>query len=110
LNPGSVGCPSYDDPGAVDPHVSESGSPHARYAILTTDDYQMSAELIAILYDWKAASARAEANGRPDWAYGFAYGLVQTVCWVTHGPSGRSRFSAGQLRPQFSARPLAQSV
>ena len=33
LNPGSVGCPSYDDPGA-DPHVSESGSPYARYAVL----------------------------------------------------------------------------
>jgi predicted phosphodiesterase len=26
LNPGSVGCPSYDDPGN-DPHVSEAGSP-----------------------------------------------------------------------------------
>ena len=33
LNPGSVGCPSYDNPGA-DPHVSVAGSPHARYAIL----------------------------------------------------------------------------
>ena len=33
LNPGSVGCPSYDDPG-TDPHVSEGGSPHARYAVL----------------------------------------------------------------------------
>ena len=29
LNPGSVGCPSYDDPGD-DPHVSESGSPYAQ--------------------------------------------------------------------------------
>ena len=29
LNPGSVGCPSYDDSGN-DPHVSEVGSPHAR--------------------------------------------------------------------------------
>jgi putative phosphoesterase len=28
LNPGSVGCPSYDDPSGADPHVSESGSPH----------------------------------------------------------------------------------
>ncbi len=33
LNPGSVGCPAYDDPSAP-PHVSEAGSPHARYALL----------------------------------------------------------------------------
>ena len=73
LNPGSVGCPSYDDPGN-DPHVSESGSPHARYAVLTIIDDQVSAEMIAITYDWKAASARAETNGRPEWAYGLRTG------------------------------------
>ena len=33
LNPGSVGCPAYQDP-SDDPHVSEAGSPHARYAIV----------------------------------------------------------------------------
>ena len=50
LNPGSVGCPSYDDPGN-DPHVSEIGSPHARYAILDIDDQTASADMIAISYD-----------------------------------------------------------
>src|SRR5271166_5644956 len=69
LNPGSVGCPSYDDPGH-DPHVSEAGSPHARYAVLGIDDQHVSAEMIAISYDWKAAATRAEANGRAEWAYG----------------------------------------
>jgi putative phosphoesterase len=73
LNPGSVGCPSYDDPGD-DPHVSESGSPHARYAVLSITGDQVSAEMIAISYDWKAASARAEANGRAEWAYGLRTG------------------------------------
>ena len=73
LNPGSVGCPSYDDPGH-DPHVSESGSPHARYAILNIDDETVSADMIAIAYDWRAASARAEKNDRPDWAYGLRTG------------------------------------
>jgi diadenosine tetraphosphatase ApaH/serine/threonine PP2A family protein phosphatase len=73
LNPGSVGCPSYDDPGN-NPHVSESGSPHARYAVLAIDDVQVSAEMIAIAYDWKAASARAETNGRPEWAHGLRTG------------------------------------
>jgi putative phosphoesterase len=73
VNPGSVGCPSYDDPG-VDPHVSEVGSPHARYAILTVAEAGVSAEMIAIVYDWRAASARAEQNGRPDWARGLRTG------------------------------------
>ncbi len=43
VNPGSVGCPSYDDPGN-DPHVSESGSPHARYSVLTIIGEQVLAE------------------------------------------------------------------
>jgi putative phosphoesterase len=73
LNPGSVGCPSYDDPGD-DPHVSESGSPHARYAVLTIIGEQVSAEMIAISYDWKVASVRAETNGRAEWAYGLRTG------------------------------------
>jgi putative phosphoesterase len=73
LNPGSVGCPSYDDPGN-DPHVSEAGSPHARYAVLTIDEQAVSAEMIAISYDWKVAAAQAEKNGRPEWAYGLRTG------------------------------------
>jgi hypothetical protein len=73
LNPGSIGCPSYDDPGD-DPHVSESDSPHARYAVLVIDEHHVSADMIAISYDWKAASAQAEKNGRPEWAYGLRTG------------------------------------
>ena len=72
LNPGSVGCPTYDDPGD-DPHVSESGSPHARYAVLSIGELA-SAEMLAVSYDWKAASARAETNGRTEWAYGLRTG------------------------------------
>ena len=73
LNPGSVGCPSYDDPGNS-PHASEAGSPHARYAVLDINEDQVSAEMIAITYDWTAAVARAEKNGRPEWAYGLRTG------------------------------------
>jgi diadenosine tetraphosphatase ApaH/serine/threonine PP2A family protein phosphatase len=73
LNPGSVGCPSYDDP-ANNPHVSESGSPHARYAVLDINEDQVSADMIAIAYDWRAAVARAESNGRSDWANGLRTG------------------------------------
>jgi predicted phosphodiesterase len=84
LNPGSVGCPSYDDPGN-DPHVSEAGSPHARYAVLTIDEHQVSAEMLAIPYDWDAASAQAEKNDRPEWAYGLRTG------WFAADPLWRAR-------------------
>jgi putative phosphoesterase len=73
LNPGSVGCPSYDDPGN-DPHVSEVGSPHARYAMIEIDEQRVTAGLISTSYDWKTASARAEKNDRPEWAYGLRTG------------------------------------
>ena len=82
LNPGSVGCPAYDDPGS-DPHVSESGSPYARYAVLSIDEHSVSAEMIAVTYDWRAALARAEKNGRPEWAYGLRTG------WFTAKPGPR---------------------
>jgi predicted phosphodiesterase len=77
LNPGSVGCPSYDDP-SYDPHVSEAGSPHARYAILDINEDWVSADMIAITYDWKSAIARAEGNGRSDWANGLRTGWFIT--------------------------------
>jgi diadenosine tetraphosphatase ApaH/serine/threonine PP2A family protein phosphatase len=77
LNPVSVGCPAYDDPGE-DPHVSEAGSPHARYAILIIEEHAVSAEMIALRYDWQSASARADKNGRPEWAYGLRTGWFQS--------------------------------
>jgi predicted phosphodiesterase len=73
LNPGSVGCPSYDDPGDY-PHVSESGSPHARYAVVVIDEHSASVEMIAVAYDWQAASAQAARNNRAEWAYGLRTG------------------------------------
>jgi predicted phosphodiesterase len=75
LNPGSVGCPAYDDPGD-DPHVSESGSPHARYAVLSIGQRHVAAELLAVSYDWNAASQRAESIERPDWAYALRTGFM----------------------------------
>jgi predicted phosphodiesterase len=75
VNPGSVGCPAYADP-TPPAHVSETGSPHARYALLTREDGRWRVDLIAIEYDWDQASARAAANGRPDWARALATGYV----------------------------------
>jgi hypothetical protein len=39
----------------------------------------VSTDMIAITYDWKAAIARAESNGRPHWANGLRTG------WFTAG-------------------------
>jgi predicted phosphodiesterase len=74
VNPGSVGCPVFADiPNAK---KFEYRSPHARYALLTKMTRQWQAELIALEYDWDAASARALENQRPDWAAALATGKV----------------------------------
>jgi predicted phosphodiesterase len=76
VNPGSVGCPAYADPTPPSPHVSETGSPHARYALLAREAQQWRVDLIAVTYDWDRASACAAANGRPEWALALATGYV----------------------------------
>jgi putative phosphoesterase len=75
VNPGSVGCPAYrdDTPPA---HVSESGSPHARFAVVTIEA-AIAVEHHAIAYDWDSASARARQNGRDDWAHALATGTAR---------------------------------
>lgn len=65
VNPGSAGWPAYDDDQPY-PHVMESGSPHARYAIVDDASGRWEAELLAVEYDWEAAARLAESNGRPD--------------------------------------------
>ena len=82
LNPGSVGCPAYQDPSA-EPHVSEAGSPHARYAIIGVSADMISADLIAVDYDHRAAAARAEALGRPDWAHALGTGYAVPLPGMT---------------------------
>jgi len=67
VNPGSVGLPAYRDDLPF-PHKMETGSPHARYAILEKRDGSWSAELKAVVYDWEGAAAAAEQRQRPDWA------------------------------------------
>jgi putative phosphoesterase len=69
INPGSVGLPAYSDDLPF-PHKMETGSPHARYAIV--DGPQI--EHIQVKYDWDAASRTALTNGREDWAYALTTG------------------------------------
>lgn len=74
INPGSVGNPAYnaDEPRI---HVSESGAPHARFAVVTMAD-SVEIEHYAVAYDWEHAARRAQANGRADWAHALRTGRV----------------------------------
>ncbi|GAU86201.1 metallophosphoesterase [Bosea sp. BIWAKO-01] len=75
VNPGSVGNPAYEDE-TPPAHISESGSPHARFALVTIAD-TITVEHHAIAYDWEAASAQARRNGRDDWAHALSTGSVR---------------------------------
>jgi len=74
VNPGSVGLPAYDDDNP--PHIMASGSPHARYAVLTPESAGWKTEFIEVEYDWKTASRLAQANEREDWAHWLLTGMV----------------------------------
>jgi predicted phosphodiesterase len=65
VNPGSVGLPAYTHDLPY-PHAMESGSPHARYALLERRAHGWSVELVAVAYPWAEAAATARRNGRPD--------------------------------------------
>lgn len=65
VNPGSVGIPAYDDDTPY-PHVMESGSPHARCAVVTRTRAGWQAELVAAPYPCEEPARLAERRGRPD--------------------------------------------
>jgi predicted phosphodiesterase len=75
VNPGSVGLPAFDDdhPHA---HVMETGSPHARWALVERVASSWQAQQRLTAYDWEAAARQAEAAGRGDWADALRTGRV----------------------------------
>ncbi|MER9019479.1 metallophosphoesterase family protein [Mesorhizobium sp. M0898] len=73
FNPGSIGCPAYHDD-TPPAHVSEQGSPHARYGIV--DLHPDRFEAIAVDYDHEAAAYQAEQAGRPEWAHALRTGFM----------------------------------
>lgn len=75
VNPGSVGLPAYDDV-LPEYHVVETGSPHARYALLEKRDGSWLVELIALEYDHHRAAEQARLNGRPDWEIALRTGFM----------------------------------
>ena len=75
INPGSVGLPAFDDNHAHT-HRMETGSPHARWALVERVDAGWQVQQRLTAYDWLAAARRAEANGRGDWADALLSGRV----------------------------------
>ncbi len=67
VNPGSVGLPAYADHLPFE-HRMETGSPHARYAIVEETEVGWTCCQVAVPYDWESAAACARRNGREDWA------------------------------------------
>jgi len=75
VNPGSVGLPAYDDTWTA-LHYVETGSPHARYALIDWDPKVKRVEFVALEYDWESASKEAAQANRPDWAHALATGYA----------------------------------
>lgn len=75
VNPGSVGLPAYDDD-MPEYHVVESGSPHARYAVIEKVKDKWLPQLIMVSYDHNKAAAKAAKNNRPDWVKALKTGYM----------------------------------
>lgn len=67
VNPGSVGCPAYDDDAPVYHHI-QTGTPNASYAIVEKMNGAWAATFRSIPYPAREASACALENEREDWA------------------------------------------
>ena len=75
VNPGSVGCPGYDDDQPV-PHKVEAGSPDARYAIVEQTVSGWHVTFRNVPYDWMAMSRLAASRNRMEWEKALATGFL----------------------------------
>ncbi|MBH0236914.1 metallophosphoesterase family protein [Methylobrevis albus] len=66
VNPGAVGIQAYRDDHPCD-HLMETGSPHARYALVERGPSGWTASFRLVAYDWDDAAQRAAAAGAADW-------------------------------------------
>lgn len=76
VNPGSVGLPGYEDDNPV-PHVMQTGTSDASYAILERGAAGWSVIFRHVPYDTARMAACAGAAGRADWAQAVATGWVR---------------------------------
>jgi predicted phosphodiesterase len=76
INPGSVGCPGYDDV-APYPHKIEAGHPLASYAIIEKGADGFIVGFRNVPYDHMTMSRLAASYGRPQWASALATGRLE---------------------------------
>jgi predicted phosphodiesterase len=76
VNPGSVGCPGYDDDFPVY-HVMQTGTPAACYAILERRGEGWLTTFRQVPYDTSRMVEMARNAGRPEWANALATGWVR---------------------------------
>jgi putative phosphoesterase len=76
VNPGSAGCPGYRDRTPY-PHLMQTGTPDASYAILDRADGGWQVALRLIPYDHVAMAALARQNGMAGYADTLATGWVE---------------------------------
>lgn len=70
-NAGSVGLQAYDDDHPI-PYRVENGDPRARFAIVEAGEVTIH----TVAYDHESAAAKAERDGRPDWAMALRTGRM----------------------------------
>jgi predicted phosphodiesterase len=76
VNPGSIGCPAYDDD-LPHYHKVEAGHPFASYAIMEKMGGVWLPTFRQVAYDHQAMAALAARAGRADWASGLATGWLR---------------------------------
>jgi predicted phosphodiesterase len=75
VNPGSVGCPAFEDDFPVY-HSIENFSNFARYCMVEWDDDNLVIDMLALAYDSEKAASYAEKRNRPDWVKWLKTGRV----------------------------------
>jgi len=75
VNPGSVGLPAYEDAAPV-PHIVETGTPDARYAIVEKSKDGWIVSVFSVPYDFKSMAKLARLRHRPDWERALLSGYV----------------------------------
>lgn len=73
VNPGSVGLQAYDS-AHPSPHLVETGSPNARYAIVEKLNGEWAVSLHSVPYNHKSMAQLAKLRGRTQWEYALLTG------------------------------------